>query len=514
MKKNLVSNYCLIIFLLIIGLCVSSIGITFCRYQVVMDDNEMKFNVRGAGDYYIIDNNEQWQLDKLTQACFLNFSVTNTINNTKPKTNSSFYVRVSLDTPVNMNMILTDLSGREIVCEGMKTKNGNQYDYYFVDEYDKEVRIDLEGNKKSTENIRLEVYGSSYAYLSEISIVDASYRIEKEIEYAGNQGYSIMAESNYLSANEDFVYIVDNGTYDISLTSNMNAKSIVKYKTSSDNIMATLNNKSSVNVDLEADVEETVSLKINSNSSEDETVTVIWQLLDKNGTIIGEMKSKFLVRGRLSTVDNLTVQMETEDQEFHKYKPLEFSIKSSVDSLVDIREELLPVNTRYSVNNGKTWYILTKEDSLRLNLKANTSQKVIIDFRYTDMLWTDRVFNIYAYYNDEEISKLKMNMKSVDDVTVLQLTDIHTGIINDSDVSFIVNDTNIDISLEYFDNEKYQSIDIDTYFTLSNNDNKYTLTLKNVSVPKGIYRIKITQLYDDINIDEEYLSFYVIDKSE
>ena len=37
------------------------------------------------------------------------------------------------------------------------------------------------------------------------------------------------------------------------------------------------------------------------------------------------------------------------------------------------------------------------------------------------------------------------------------------------------------------------------YITLSNNDNKYTLTLKNVSVPKGIYRIKITQLYDDIN---------------
>lgn len=512
MNRKINSGYYIVIFLLIIGLFVSSIGVTYCRYQVT-DQKDIVFNIRGAGDFYIIDNSQKWQLDKSTQACFLNFSVTNTVNNNTPKYKNSFYVKVSLDVDVKLNMILTDLSGREIVCEGIKVKNNNQYDYYFVDEFDEEVRVILEGKKKSVENIRLEVYGAHTSFLSEISVVDASYRIEKALDYAGSQDYSINVNSNYLSDSEDLVYIVNNGTYDISMTSNMNASSVVKYKTSSSNITATLNNKSSVNVDLEADIKKTVSLKINSNSSKDETVTVMWQLLDYSGKMIKEMNSKFLIKGTNEVSEVPVIEMKTDDKEFHKYKPLKFSITSDIDSVVDIREKF-PINTRYSVNNGKTWYVLTSKDSIRLKLKANTSQKVVIDFRYTDMLWTDDVFNIYAYYNDEEISKLKMNMKSVDEVIGLEVTDVNTGIINDSEVSFVVNDTNINISLEYLDNGKYQSIDIDTYFSLSNNDNKYTITSKDVDIPKGTYKIKITQLYDDTVIDEEYLSFFVIDKSE
>lgn len=503
-------EYICIIFLLILGLFVSSIGVTLCRYQV-SDQKDITFRIRGAGEFYITDNDEEWTMDISSQTLNYHFRIKNTENEVYPEITHSFHVRLNMPNNLKVQLIAFDLSGNEWIYEGIYNQDTNEY--YFIDN-DKEALFELEGNKQSYIDFRIDVQGVNDAFISEIIIYDATYDIEKRKQDTISQSYPLEITSNYLSENED-ITVVMKDSINITLTSNMGANSKVTV-TGNDKVTATVNNKTNLAITLEPNIENKVNLTVTSSSSQDETVIVTWYIYDNDGNVKKTLKAKFLVRGTAVSADteipDITMNYVDNQKTFNKYTPIEFTVSSDIDTSIEIRESLFSKNMRYSLNNGKTWYVLSYEDSINLSLKASIKQKVMIDYRYSDMDWNEQVYNIYAYYKDKELNKLQFN-KEIADIEVLKVTSSSMGAINKNDISFVLNTKDIEVYLEYLNNETYETLNKDKYFKWEiSDDAKYDITpLDNIDIPKGVYRIRLVQKYNDTLIKEEYLYFFAID---
>ena len=66
----------LMTFLLSLGLFVSSIGVTWCRYQVTKKE-DITFNVRSTGNFTIETNTNEWIFDESKQVYYINLDITN-----------------------------------------------------------------------------------------------------------------------------------------------------------------------------------------------------------------------------------------------------------------------------------------------------------------------------------------------------------------------------------------------------------------------------------------------------
>ena len=146
-------------------------------------------------------------------------------------------------------------------------------------------------------------------------------------------------------------------------------------------------------------------------------------------------------------------------------------------------------------------------------LKENKTQNIIIDLKDTRIQWTEELYKVYTYYNEDVlIHTLEFN-KQGNDIDLLKITSNNLGIIaKDEVVSFDVNISDAILSLQYYKDNEYQDIQIEEYLDITVSDDKLSYEIKTLeTIPAGTYRIKLTQKYEDNIICEKYLSFFVME---
>lgn len=262
----------LLILLLCLGVGVSSIGVTLCRYQVT-HENFVMFIVKGEGEFYVVSENPNWIKEENSQDLNLAFSVVNTITDEIPFTSHRFHVRWNSTTEQDISLFVKELSGRENEYKGVlaQSAEGN-YHYIFVDEYGSEAWMNLEANEVSEKKLRLEVKNPEHSFGSEIVIVDDSYEIEKQNVFSTAEVAPLTVSSNLLSNTENRI-IETTGEINISLISNRNVSSRVYVINENEDITATINQLEEVTVELNANTESTVKLALVKNQIvEDEEI--------------------------------------------------------------------------------------------------------------------------------------------------------------------------------------------------------------------------------------------------
>ena len=179
--KNI--EYTFIVFFLLLGILVSSIGVTFCRYQVESSQN-ITFNVRGVGDYYILGESEstsyeynedslEWKMNHEENTLNLNFKVTNTLNTLTPDTDTFFYLRIILSYDTEIKMGVKNLAGKDVYYTGLSSQLAeDRYEYCFVDENYNELKFELKGDQISSQFISLQMKGITDAFISEVYILE------------------------------------------------------------------------------------------------------------------------------------------------------------------------------------------------------------------------------------------------------------------------------------------------------------------------------------------------------
>ena len=507
-------EYTCIIFLLIIGLLVSFIGVTWCRYQTTTQ-KQLTFKVKGAGEYYVNDQT-QWVFDYSTSLHSMSFSVSNTLD-TKivPEGTSRFHVRLTMNENVTTYLYVSDLSGKETKYKSKLYRSDNAtYEYGYVDIYGNELKHELQGNKASTQYIRLEVEGTTNAFISEVSIIDASYDVEKHQLYTVSPSIPLEVTSNYLSDVYNYT-VLTKDSVDITFKSNYEINSTISIESSSANIDASINNSQKLDIKLLPDTTHTVKLDVKTSSSQDEYVNVVMKLYNEN-QVIKTYKAKFLVKASLPLTSRPTVTLSYVNNQntFDKYTPLQFNITSNIDANVQIKEDLFPVGTKYSLDLGQSWYVLSKSQEIDLELKKNSTQNVIIDFIDTNMKWENKSFNIFTYHNGYNISSLNFQKKA-NTLVLLEASTQNLGVVSkNAGAAFTTNTNDFSITLEQYKNNTYTTINKDTYLTwVVSNDNKTYEIMPKEDIPKGIYRIKLTQKYNNRVLKEEYISFFVLDSN-
>lgn len=513
-------EYAFIIFFLILGLLVSSIGVAWCRYQV-STSKPITFKVKGASEYYI-SNQQEWEYDYNQNVHELSFQVSNTLNRQKiPTTSSHFHVRLSMSEQVQVSLYVLDLSGKETKYESkIYGEQHGVYEYGFVD-YDHELELELKGNNVSIQSVRLEIEGMTDAFLSEVMIIDASYDVEKGQYYSSSPSIPLEVTSNYLSDTLDHtVFITDSA--EITLKSNFGLKSTVSIETSSESLDASINNGVSLNITLEPDAEYTVTLDVTTFDDEEyddgeKYVNVYWKLYDDNDEVLKTYKAKFLIlKGQVSSDTQPTITTVPTQNIFSQYMPIQVNMTSDIDTVVTlVGDTLFPAYTKYSLDEGKSWYILSEENVIEVALKEKIAQNVIIDFKDTEMEWTEDTYNMYTYYNDELLNTLVLD-KKVNDIELLTTSINNLGVIHKNEkVSFDMNVSDVSLSLEYYGNNTYKEINKDDYlyWNMKNENQTVEITTKD-NIPLGTYRIKVTQINNNVILCEKYLSFFVIDTQE
>lgn len=516
-------EYFFLIFLLFLGLFVSSIGVTFCRYQVTANEN-VSFKIRGAGEYYIISESDEMKFDNNSQSLNYTFQVSNTNNEQNPVTTNYFSVRLNQTNGILARLYVIDLAGKEIMYNSFYNEDSKEY--YFVDQNNNELCFELEGRMKSTYTFRLELFNVTDAILSEIVIMDATYDIEKESKYTYAQHYPLTIKSPYLSTKDNITVLVEDGVK-LTLTADMASNAVFTYQTS-ENVEVFFDKTT---LELEPNIENNVTITVSSTSLNDEIVNVTCNIYDKMGHLKDVLTTKLYIKA-------LEVENESEEENFEEdvmleevikpqiymdyintdmfdqYSFLSFYLQSHIDAKVNLGNYDFPACTRYSLDDGANWFVLPQTDSIYLSLKENIKQNVLIDLKYINsMEWKDEIYTLPVYFEDEQIQFLNFQKKN-NDLMLLEVLESNMGIINMNELSFKVNTSRNDVCMEYLNDGKYEIIEHDLYFNLSLKDNvEYKIKRKDdVKIPGGTYRIKISQKYNDEVVKEVYQYFFVLEE--
>lgn len=251
----------LIVFLLSLGLCVSSIGVTWCRYQVT-DEEKIQFVVKGEGSYYIVQEQITPANLEMNNDYSISFRVMNTANDEVPENSYRFHVRWNSTTKQNVSLFVKELSGREKEYKGVLIKESNGlFSYVFVDEDSREALLIHEANQVSEKQCRLIVKNSLQSFGSEIIIIDDAYESEHQNTFTSHEVEDFSLSSNLL-IQEDNQIIEIRDEIELTLNTNRDIKTRVTLINENEQINATVNGLDYVEMDLAANTQGKVTLKL------------------------------------------------------------------------------------------------------------------------------------------------------------------------------------------------------------------------------------------------------------
>lgn len=539
MNNNLKNklNVGLLLIFLSVGLMVCSIGITLCRYEV-QDFLSISYKVKSFASLFIESDRHEWFLNEDKSILELAFSISNVNpeNNEFPSTDHVYYVRLVSDLDTTLTLRTHSTSGRLVTCEATKTfdEEKNIYLYRFYDEKGEEISFASKGNQPSTTDFKLQTPYQKKAFLSELIIMDASYEVEaSKNDMVSHYDEEVMT-SNYLSEHENLKVLFED-SIDLSFISSIDVKCKVIASTNNDNIQIKLTDKTSTNIEqtetqeletedpitnelegedpttneMETQEPKPIELEINAEANKEKMITlsvepfesetdvvidVEWQILNASDEIEKVFKGSFIIPSEVepsTKPESVTLEYVAENKkEFSINKPLEFNVISLVDTTVQVNQTTFPKNTRYSLDAGNSWYVLTKDSNIQINLKANQKQHVMIELNNDS--WTEQFYEVGIYHLDEQLSTLDFTMK-VEEKENLEILKSYSGIINEHPLTFTLNQENVTFSFEHLEDEKYKVIEDTQFFEVTKQNNgQFSLKIKiDIKVPDGAYQLKI-----------------------
>ena len=628
----------LLVLLLCLGVAVSSIGVTWCRYQVSHEEN-INFIVKGEGAYYVVPEQVAPVNEEIEKDYTVSFSVFNTVNDEVPTTSHRFHVRWNSTTKQQASLFVKELSGREKEYEGVLIKEAEGlYTYAFIDEDKKEALLIHEANEISEKQCRLVVKDPEESFGSEIIILDDAYESEHQNTFTTHEVEDFYVESNYFTKDSNEIILVDSEAV-LTLKSNRDVSTRVYIVNEHENLLASINNEQAFDVNLAAGVETKITFKLEKdepvieepeqgeivpvepeepqetddpNQDEpvvtedpvqeeemielltleepeetpvptitpetteepvtpevteepevtespvepevtetpeptvtpeptetpdttpepevDETpeptetpevpevidpvqqnVTVVWEILDENGIKVDEYHAEFTLKEENKYSEEVSVSITSETENFNELNPIKISLSSDKDTTVSLTEgKGFPEKTRYSLDNGTSWMMLTKKGSIDLNLiEGNTS--LMIDFSKTDVVFEEKDYIIMTYVGDNVACQLDLKMMKID-IELLKVTSFQSGIITNHPISFTLNTDQVSIYMEKLVGDDYVWTDKEALFNWSTEDNlTYTVSVKeDAEIVNGNYRIVIAQIVNDKVIGYEELSLYAM----
>ncbi len=628
----------LLVLLLCLGVAVSSIGVTWCRYQVSHEEN-INFIVKGEGAYYVVPEQVAPVNEEIEKDYTVSFSVFNTVNDEVPTTSHRFHVRWNSTTKQQASLFVKELSGREKEYEGVLIKEAEGlYTYAFIDEDKKEALLIHEANEISEKQCRLVVKDPEESFGSEIIILDDAYESEHQNTFTTHEVEDFYVESNYFTKDSNEIILVDSEAV-LTLKSNRDVSTRVYIVNEHENLLASINNEQELDVNLAAGVETKITFKLEKdepvieepeqgeivpvepeepqetddpNQDEpvvtedpvqeeemielltleepeetpvptitpetteepvtpevteepevtespvepevtetpeptvtpeptetpdttpepevDETpeptetpevpevidpvqqnVTVVWEILDENGIKVDEYHAEFTLKEENKYSEEVSVSITSETENFNELNPIKISLSSDKDTTVSLTEgKGFPEKTRYSLDNGTSWMMLTKKGSIDLNLiEGNTS--LMIDFSKTDVVFEEKDYIIMTYVGDNVACQLDLKMMKID-IELLKVTSFQSGIITNHPISFTLNTDQVSIYMEKLVGDDYVWTDKEALFNWSTEDNlTYTVSVKeDAEIVNGNYRIVIAQIVNDKVIGYEELSLYAM----
>ncbi|MBR5289594.1 MAG: hypothetical protein IKU28_01220, partial [Erysipelotrichaceae bacterium] len=242
-----------------------------------------------------------------------------------------------------------------------------------------------------------------------------------------------------------------------------------------------------------------------------QNVTVVWEILDENGIKVDEYHAEFTLKEENKYSEEVSVSMTSETENFNELNPIKISLSVDKDTTVSLTEgEGFPEKTRYSLDNGTSWMMLTKKGSIDLNLiEGNTS--LMIDFSKTDVVFEEKDYIIMTYVGDNVACQLDLKMMKID-IEPLKVTSFQSGIITNHPISFTLNTDQVSIYMEKLVGNDYVWTDKEALFNWGTVDNlTYIVSVKeDAEIINGNYRIVIAQIVNDKVIGYEELSLYAM----
>lgn len=527
----------IIVFLLVFGLLVSGIGETFCRY-VLGHEETISFEVKGFGSFYIESDNT-WHIDESNGVYKTNIVVSNATDDAMSTTNHGFKFRWFTTSKSDVTLLVHEKNGKESRYIGkLKNDDGIYAEYRFYDENGNEINMELEGNKLSSRELSIEVSDIYDGFVAKAVILDASYDVDMNHSWLYKNIKELNVISNTLSDNEKLIYLID-GNIDISLSSNQNHNSKVLASSDDSSLTATINGSNNLDFNLVANETKIVNLDIaryvaqevveineeellNEEITDDETteeviepvshirnglVNVKWQILNNNGNVIKEMSANFKLKDELHYNDIPIVACSVNSATFSKDSFIDIALNSDIDTLVNLGYPTFPQGTRYSLNNGESWIVLTKEEMIDVELFGGIDQKILIDLSHTNIEWNDQDIELKVYFGNQEMHNILLS-KRAESIILLEISDIKTGVINHNAIDFTLNTNQVDIIIEHKQYGLYSMIENkDIYFDIINEGFNYSLTKKaDLAIPQGNYRIRVRQ---NTTNKEVIISFFV-----
>lgn len=628
----------LLVLLLCLGVAVSSIGVTWCRYQVSHEEN-INFIVKGEGAYYVVPEQTAPVNEEIEKDYTISFSVFNTVNDEVPTTSHRFHVRWNSTTKQQASLFVKELSGREKEYEGVLIKETEGlYTYAFIDEDKKEALLIHEANEISEKQCRLVVKEPTQSFGSEIIILDDAYESEHQNTFTTHEVEDFYVVSNYFTKDSNEIILVDSEAV-LTLKSNRDVSTRVYIVNEHENLLASINNEQELDVNLAAGVETKITFKLEKdepvieepeqgeivpvepeepqetddpNQDEpvvtedpvqeeemielltleepeetpvptiipetteepvtpevteepevtespvepdvtetpeptvtpeptetpdttpepevDETpeptetpevpevidpvqqnVTVVWEILDENGVKMDEYHAVFTLKTENLYSEEVSVSMTSETESFNEINPIQISLSVDKDTTVSLIEgDGFPEKTRYSLDNGSSWTMLTKKGSIDLNLTEG-NMSLWIDLSKTGVVFEEKDYSIIAYVSENAACQLDLKMMKMN-IELLKVNGFQPGIITEHPISFTLNTAQVSIYMEKLVGNNYLWTDKEAFFNWTTEDNlTYTVSVKeDAEIVNGNYRIVIAQIVNDKVIGYEELSLYAM----
>lgn len=498
---NKTRNTLLMLFLLF-GLFVSGIGTTWCHYQVV-EDFDFKYLIRKSGTFEMDYDSTKWIFDETTQTYSNEFIITN-------KNSQKNYLNIHINTTekADYSIVIIENSGREVKYNSLLIKEeNNQYQYKFIDKEGNNLRLALEENASSKQHVRLEATNVTNAFQTEIILLDASYDIKKLSQNTTSQYKELNVSSNYLTPTGNLNILVEDKTLELTFDSNMTINT--KLTTTDTNVL--VDNKKELEFIVNANETKTVTLDVSKIKKD--TFIVTWDILDDQGNPIQTLKANFIIKKDAVAATTIVPVVEmtyvNDISTFNKYEPIKLTLKSDITATIQIGD-IFPVNTYYSLDEGKTWYVITKENDIDVDLTFGQPITLTIDLSKTNILWQEIEYDIYSYQGEYFIQPLTFYMQDIQ-IEELEIVESNMGIIHEEKIEFTLNTEHVKIIMEEYSEGQYIELK-EPYFTLETTDNlSYTVKPNDTEIPKGTYRVRIIQSYKDILIKEEALYFFSIE---
>lgn len=242
-----------------------------------------------------------------------------------------------------------------------------------------------------------------------------------------------------------------------------------------------------------------------------QNVTVVWEILDENGFKMDEYHAVFTLKTENIYSEEVSVSMTSETESFNELNPIQISLSVDKDTTVSLIEgDGFPEKTRYSLDNGSSWTMLTKKGSIDLKLtEGNTS--LLIDLSNTNVVFEEKDYSIIAYVSENAACQLDLKMMKMN-IELLKVNDFQPGIITEHPISFTLNTAQVSIYMEKLVGNDYVWTDKEAFFNWTTEDNlTYTVSVKeDTEIVNGNYRIVIAQIVNDKVIGYEEMSLYAM----